>query len=145
MTRAKIKNRIYVSAVLVAIGVFLPLTSLPVYGDVTYNGVAEFESYVVVALAILGPLLIVLNRAKLILVSSGGIWLTLLFPSIQEFLAPEGSSFLGDFANSAASVMQDFAADLFLNIAEFSWGGFVFLLGLLVYTMMTVLLFLKGR
>jgi hypothetical protein len=98
-----------------------------------------------VALAILGPLLIVLNRAKLILVSSGGIWLTLLFPSIQEFLAPEGSSFLGDLANSAASVMQDFAADLFLNIAEFSWGGFVFLLGLLVYTMMTVLLFLKGR
>ncbi len=35
--------------------------------------------------------------------------------------------------------MQDFAADLFLNVAEFSWGGFVLLVGLLAFTVTCIL------
>jgi len=35
--------------------------------------------------------------------------------------------------------MADFTADLFLNITDFHWGGLVFLLALLAFTLSSVL------
>ena len=51
MSNKHIEIGIYISTTLLAVGVFLPLTSLPVIGDVSYNRVAEVESYIVVATA----------------------------------------------------------------------------------------------
>jgi hypothetical protein len=41
---------------------------------------------------------------------------------------------LGQLSNKASAAMQDFAAEFFFNVFEFSWGGYVFLLGLILFT-----------
>ena len=135
MKKNKLNAAIYVSTILLITGVFLPLASLPVYGDITYNKIAEMESYLVILFALSAPVLLFAGKPKLVIFSPVGVWLVLLFPALKSlFKAEEEKSFLGEIANKATSVMQDFAKDLFLNITDFSWGGFVFLLGLIIFT-----------
>lgn len=129
-----IDSAVYCSAMLVATGVFLPLTSLPVIGDVSYNRIAEIESYIVVSLAISTPLLMLAEKARMILLTVTGIWLTLLFPAIERLMQSDGGGPLSKVMNKTHSAMQDFAADLFLHITDFSWGGYLLLIGLLSLT-----------
>ncbi len=131
----KLNNAIYISAILLIAGVFLPLASLPVYGDITYNRIAEVESYLVILFAITAPILLIISKPKLLFISPTGVWVVLLFPAIKSiFKTEEQRGFFGELADKATSVMQDFAADLFMNITDFSWGGYVFLLGLVIFT-----------
>ena len=143
MSTRSLQLAITLSAAMVAIGVFLPLTSLPVYGDVNYNGIAGMESYIVIAFALSAPILLFLGKSRFALVSAIGIWLTLLFPAIRGLFTSRDQGILGDLVDSAAGVMQDFAADLFLTVAEFAWGGIIFLLGLLVLSVSCAMQFAK--
>jgi hypothetical protein len=143
MKKLHLDIAIYISASLLAVGVFLPITSLSVIGDVTYNRIAEFESYIVVACAIATCVLLGIDKVKLIIIPVIGIWVTLLFPAIQNALKSDEGGFLSKTVNKASGAMQDFAADLFLNVTDFSWGGFVFLLALIVLTISAVLRWLK--
>ena len=136
---------IYLSAITVAVGVFLPITSLPLYGDVSYNRIASIQSYIVIAFALTAPALLFLNRSGQVLIVVAGIWLTLLFPTIKSQLPLGNQNFVSELATSAGSAMTDFAADLLLNVADFSWGGFVFLLGLIAITICSLLLVFKVR
>tara|TARA_E500000331_G_scaffold354538_1_gene407745 strand:+ start:482 stop:703 length:222 start_codon:yes stop_codon:yes gene_type:complete len=70
MSNKHIEIGIYISATLLAVGVFLPLTSLPVIGDVSYNRVAEVESYIVVAAALSATVLIFTGMPKFTFVSA---------------------------------------------------------------------------
>ena len=139
MSNKHIEIGIYISATLLAVGVFLPLTSLPVIGDVSYNRVAEVESYIVVAAALSATVLIFTGMQKFTFVSAAVVWLTLLFPAIKSLFKSDDGGFLSKTLDKAQGVMQDFAADLFLNVAEFSWGGFIFLIGLLAFTVTCIL------
>jgi len=145
MTKKNVELAIYVSAILLAVGVFLPLTSLPIIGDVTYTSIAQIESYVVIFFAVTAPVFISIKSHRLLLVSVIGAWVTLLFPAIESLLTPKDTSLLGKLGDKASSVMQEFAADLFLNIVEFSWGGFIFLLGLLLFTVFGIMRALQKK
>lgn len=138
MTKKNLELAVYISAILLAIGVFLPITELPIYGEVSYNKISSIESYLVVLFALSGPAFIFLNKIKLLKLSPIGAWLVLLFPAIKSLFKSSDSSFFGEISGKASSAMQDFAGDLFLNIFEFSWGGFVFLIGLIVFTISSV-------
>jgi hypothetical protein len=139
MTKKNLELAVYISAAMLAIGVFLPLTELPVYGGVSYNKISSIESYLVVLLALSGPTFIFLDKIKLLKFSPIGAWLVLLFPAIKSLFKSGDSSFLGETVSEASSVMQDFAGNLFLNIFDFSWGGFVFLIGLIVFSISSVI------
>ena len=139
MTKKNLELAVYISAAMLAIGVFLPLTELPVYGGVSYNKISSIESYLVVLLALSGPIFIFLEKIKLLKFSPIGAWLVLLFPAVKGLFKSGDSSFFGDTVSEASSVMQDFAGDLFLNIFDFSWGGFVFLIGLIVFSISSVI------
>lgn len=144
MNKTNLESAIYLSAVALALGVFLPLTRLPIYGDVSYYRVAQFEALLVVLFAIAAPLLVYLKKKALLLLPPIAVWLTLLFPALKSLLTPEGKSgFFGQLGDSASAVMQDFAADLFLNIADFKWGGLIFIVGLLGLTASCTLRWLK--
>jgi len=134
VSKKKIEFIIYISAILLAVGVFLPLTTLPIYGDVTYNRISEVESYLVILFAVSAPVFLITGKYKLIKLSPVAVWITLLFPAIKELFKSSDSGFFGKLSDRATSAMSDFATDLFLNIADFSWGGYIFLLGLLVFT-----------
>ncbi len=138
-----IDSVLYISALLLAVGVFLPLTILPIYGEATYHRVAEMESYIVIALAISAPLFLVAGQPKLIKFSVIGIWITLLFPALKSLFESSDGGFFGELGDKASSAMNDFAADLFLNITDFHWGGIVFLLGLVFFTASGLLKSLK--
>jgi len=63
----------------------------------------------------------------------------LLFPALRDFLRSRNASSLQQLGNGVSSAMADFTADLFLNITDFHWGGLVFLLALLAFTLSSVL------
>jgi hypothetical protein len=89
---------------MVAVGVFLPLASLPVVGDISYNRVADVESYIVIAFALSAPVLVFLAKHTLTIGSALGIWITLLFPALKNFgQSEEKSSAFGDIMKKAAS------------------------------------------
>ena len=134
MSKKNIELAIYISSILLASGVFLPLTKLPIYGEVTYHRISELESYLVILFAISAPVLLFIGKYNFLKLSPIAVWITLLFPALKSLLNSNNSGFLGGIGESASSAMSDFAANIFLNIADFSWGGFIFLLSLLAFT-----------
>ena len=143
MSKKKLELAVYISAVMLVVGVFLPLTKLPIYGDVSYHRVAAIESYMVITFALTAPILLFTKNIKLIGILPVGIWLALLLPAIKSLFQSKDSGFFGEVGDKASSVMTEFSADLFLNIAEFSWGGVIFILGLLGFTASCVMRSMK--
>lgn len=138
----------YLGTILLILGVFLPLASIPVVGDISYYRVASTEAIIVVIFAISAPVLIMQNKAALTFVSAIGVWLTLLWPALKNMLSGGGSDdggMLGKLTKQAADPLKDFAAELFTHIDSFSWGGFIFLIGLLTLTVGCVLTTRKAR
>ncbi len=143
MKKQTLDMLIYVSAVMLAVGVFLPLTSLAVIGDVSYNRIAQLESYIVILFAVSAPAFVFIKQTKFTLGSVIGVWITLLLPAIQSLLKSPDNSALGKLTSKAAGKMQEYAADLFLNVFDFSWGGYIFLAGLLLFTYAGIMRALK--
>lgn len=138
-SKNQLQLTIYVSALLLATGVFLPLTSLPVVGEVSYYRIARIESWLVVAFALSAPALILGGKAKWAVLAPIGVWGVLLFPAIRSYFESTNQTALGKLGDQVTSAMVDFSADLFLNIAEFEWGGFIFILALFFFTLAGVI------
>jgi len=86
MNRNTLQVAIYLSALGLSVGMFLPLTSFPVYGEVSYNRIAPIEAVLVVVLALAAPALILAGLGRASIVSPVGVWLVLLFPAIEAVL-----------------------------------------------------------
>ncbi|MGY8814206.1 MAG: hypothetical protein ACKVHQ_05760, partial [Gammaproteobacteria bacterium] len=69
---------------MVAVGVFLPLASIPIYGDITYNRIASLESYIVILLSVVVVVFILIGKTRMSIFPVAGIWLTLLYPAIKS-------------------------------------------------------------
>ena len=130
---------------MVAVGCFLPLTTLPVYGDITFYTISEIDSIFVVVFALTTPLLVLLNLRKLTPVSTIAIWVILLPAAVTDRFKTEDGGVFGRINGTTSDPLKNFAADLFLNVTEFNWGGLVFLLGLILLTVVTVVAMLKSR
>ncbi|MDG2175579.1 MAG: hypothetical protein P8M72_05555 [Gammaproteobacteria bacterium] len=143
MTRHKLQLLIYLSALLLSVSVFLPLTSFPVYGEVSYYRIAQLESWLVIGFALSSPGLILAGKEKWSIISLLGVWSVLLFPAAREALQSSNASTLERIGLEVTAAMSDFSTNLFLNMADFHWGGFVFLAALLLYTSGSILYFIK--
>ena len=141
MTRHKLQLLIYLSALLLSVSVFLPLTSFPIYGEVSYYRVAQLESWLVIFFALSSPGLILAGKGQWNLFSLLSIWSVLLFPAIREALQSTNSATLGRFGNEVSAAMSDFSTNLFLNMADFHWGGYVFLVALVLFTSSSIFYF----
>ena len=130
---------VYVTAVILAVSLFLPMTSLPVIGEVSYNRVADIESYLVIAFCVAAVGLLLAGKSRFVAGSAIGVWVTLLFPAIRNALRTEDDGLLARAAKQASGKLQEFAGDLFMNVLDFSWGGYVFLVALLGFTIACVL------
>ena len=116
-------------------------------GDISYYRVDNMGAIIVVLLAASAPVLIVMKKAALTFVSAIAVWVVLLWPALKNMGggSDDSGGMLGDLMGKATDPLADFAGDLFMNINEFSWGGFVFLLGLLVLTAGCVMTTIKAR
>ena len=129
---------VYLTGILVAFSVWLPLASLPVIGEVSYHLIAEREANIVIAFCLLTPVLLLLGKSRLVILPLTCMWITLIFPAIKQFIKSD-EGFLSQTTGQANRIMQEFSADLFMNVAEFSWGGYVFLAALVGFTITCVL------
>lgn len=135
---------VYVSAAALAASVFLPLTHIPIVGEVSYHRVAEIEAYIVVSCCIVAMGLLIAGMRRLSFLAPIGVWITLFFPAVRNAMSSDDGGLFSDVKDKATGIMQEFAADLFLNVTEFGWGGFVFLIALIVFTLVSVLRSIKG-
>ncbi len=109
----------YLSSVAVAVGVFLPLTSVPAYGGVSYNDIAEVESYLVIAAALSLPALILMGWKRLSVFSAASVWIVLLLPAIKQYAASTGrNGFMDQVLQKVSGPLQDISSDLFINITH---------------------------
>ena len=129
---------VYLTGILVAFSVWLPLASLPVIGEVSYHLIAEREANIVIAFCLFTPVLLLLGKSRLVILPLTCIWVTLIFPAIKQFIKSD-EGFLSKATGQANRIMQEFSADLFMDVAEFSWGGYVFLAALVGFTITCVL------
>ena len=137
---------VFLGALLFIIGVFLPLASIPVVGDISYYRVDNMSAIIVVLLAAAAPILIIMNKEKLTALSPIAVWVVLLWPALKNMGGgSDDGGMLGDLMGKATDPLADFAGKLFTNINDFSWGGFIFLIGLLVLTAGGVMTSLKAR
>ena len=145
MKKATFQLGIYVSGLLVAAGVFLPLTSIPVYGVVSYLDVATTESYLIVACALTAPWLATQRRPTRAIIPVSGIWLILAYPALQERFFPPDISLLDRVAVSIEAAFQQVAADLFFELNDLRWGGLLLLASLIALSYFTLAIQLKRK
>ena len=70
---------------------------------------------------------------KKILMHCIPIIVVLLWPALKNMGGgSDDGGMLGDLMGKATDPLADFASKLFTNINDFSWGGFIFLIGLQV-------------
>jgi|TARA_B110000967_G_C18631905_1_gene434069 hypothetical protein len=124
---------VYLSGILVAFSVLLPITSLPVLGEVSYHLIAAREANIVIACCLVVPVFLLLGKPRLVILPLIGVWVTLLSPRIKQLLKSD-EGFFSQATGQANRIMQEFSADLFMNVTEFSWGGYVFLAALASFT-----------
>ena len=129
---------VYLTGILVAFSVWLPLASLPVIGEVSYHLIAEREANIVIAFCLFTPVLLLLGKSRLVILPLTCMWVTLIFPAIKQFIKSD-EGFLSQATGQANRIMQEFSADLFMHVTEFSWGGYVFLAALVGFTITCVL------
>ena len=129
---------VYLTGILVAFSVLLPITSLPVMGEVSYLQVAEREANIIIAFCLVNPLFLLLGKSRLVILPLTGVWVALLFPAIKQLLKRDEGVF-SQATGQVNRITQEFAADLFMNVTEFSWGGYVFLVALVGFTITCVL------
>jgi hypothetical protein len=108
-------------ALIIAIGVFLPVISYPT-GSVTYISTAATESYVIFGLAALAVILALANKTKLIWISGVGAMgaLVYTFFHVRQTIA----TVVTQQVDSLATVQGSAA-----GTASFQWGWGVLLLG----------------
>jgi hypothetical protein len=143
MTRYKLQLLIYLSALLLSVSVFLPLTSVPIEGQVSYYRVAQLESWLVIGFALSSPGLILAGKEKWNILSLLGVWSVLLFPAAKDALQSSNASTPERIGNDVSAAMSDFSTNLFLNMADFHWGGFVFFAALILFTSGSIRYFFK--
>lgn len=140
-----LESAIYAAAAILAVSVFLPLTKLAIVGDVSYHEIASTESYIVILLALSAPVFIFIKQAKFVLASVIGVWITLFLPWVKQFFSSSDDTLMGKISGKSAEIMNDFAAELFLNIGRYEWGGYLLLIALLVFTVAGILRSLGKR
>jgi hypothetical protein len=138
MNNKKLDVWVYLTGILVAFSVLLPITSLPVMGEVSYLQVAEREANIIIAFCLVNPLFLLLGKSRLVILPLTGVWVALLFPAIKQLLKRDEGVF-SQATGQVNRITQEFAADLFMNVTEFSWGGYVFLVALVGFTITCVL------
>jgi hypothetical protein len=145
MTKDDVQLTVYGSALVLAASVFAPLARLPVVGEVSYHQVATVEAWVICAVAIGTPALMLSSRHRYLLLPPLLVWGTLFFPNLRQRFFALDNNVLEQGGEATARAIADFGAGLFSHILEFRWGGYLMLAALVAFTVYCGVLFFKTR
>ncbi|MDG1439041.1 MAG: hypothetical protein P8P98_08670 [Emcibacteraceae bacterium] len=87
-----------------------------------------------------------MQKSKLTVFAAVAIWMVLLWPALKNMTSGgNDSGFFGDLIDQAKDPLQKFASEFFTHVNDFSFGGFMFLGGLFVLTVGSVLTTLNRK
>lgn len=133
-------------SILLAVGVFLPMVNIGGLGTVSYADATDPEVYLLVVAALASSGMIAASKQRLAIVPMLISWLVLLWPMLKNVGGGnEDGGLLGKVARTVSDPLQELAGRLFSNVFDFEWGGYVFLLGLVLLTIGSVKVFLENR
>jgi hypothetical protein len=135
-----------VGAILAIIGLFSPMLDIGGMGTVAYADVAETDAYMIAALAAIAVIVLFLGKSKLALPAALGAWIVLLWPILKN-MGGEDEGIMGSVkdmvSNPAQKMTEEVTEKLFTNVLDLEWGGFAFLIGMLLMLISSVVVFGK--
>ena len=126
------EKAIYLTAIGIMVGLFLPLATVPLYGDVSYFRIAKVESCILIACALSGPFFLSQKKYKLLIASAVSVWVTVYFPELK--VKASNRNALERAADAVSTELSDFASDAFWQIADLQWGGYLLLGSLIAFS-----------
>ena len=126
------ETAIYLTAIGIVVGVFLPLATVPLYGDVSYFRAVPVESCILIACALSGPFFLIKRKPKLLIGSAVSIWLTVYFPELKSKFSNRTG--LERALDTVSTELSDLASDAFWQVADLQWGGYLLLGSLIAFS-----------
>jgi len=124
---------VFIGAALTIIGAFLPLASF-MASDISYYDIGGNEKYIFMLAVIAGPIMLFLNKQKFIMAAPVVAWLALLYPVFKGWFKVKNDDFLSQVSSEISGALTDVTGDILTNVEDYNWGGFVFLIALIAYT-----------
>ncbi|WP_417463929.1 hypothetical protein, partial [Kordiimonas sp.] len=99
------------------------------------------------ALAAVAVIVLLAGKAKFALPAAVGAWLLLLWPVLKNMGGGDEGGLVGDIkdmvSNPAQKAAEQLTEKLFTNVLDLEWGGFAFLIGMLLMLISSVVVFGK--
>ncbi|MCK0069671.1 hypothetical protein [Kordiimonas laminariae] len=123
-----------IAAALTVVGAFGPMINLAGIDTVSYADAASPEVYALVVLALAAPLIGLFKDRKFSLFAAIGAWLVLLWPVLKNIGSggEDDGGLLGKITDAAADPLQKVTEQIFSNVLDFEWGGYAFLIGMIL-------------
>ena len=135
-----------IGAILAIVGIYSPTLDIGGLGTVSYADVAETDAYIITALAAVAVIVLLAGKAKFALPSAAVAWLVLLWPVLKNMGGDDGG-IVGDIkdivSDPARKAAEQLTEKLFTNVLDLEWGGFAFLIGMLLLLFGSVAVFVK--
>ncbi|MEX0298882.1 MAG: hypothetical protein AB3N28_07415 [Kordiimonas sp.] len=135
-----------VGSIMLAVGAFAPMINLAGLGTVSYADASGNEVYLLVIAGLAAAGLIVAGKKQFSIFAVLLAWIVLLWPMLKNIgSGGDDGGLLGKVTKTITDPLKDLTGRLFSNVFDFEWGGFVFLLGLILLTVGGVMVFLESR
>ncbi len=135
-----------VGSILLAVGAFAPMIDLARLGTVSYADASGNEVYLLIVAGLAASGLIVAGKKQFSIFAVLLAWIVLLWPMLKNIgSGSDDGGLLGKVTKKITDPLMDLTSRLFSNVLNFEWGGFVFLLGLILLTVGGVMVFLESR
>jgi len=133
-------------SLMVAVGAFMPMINIAGLNKVSYADASSPEVYLLVVLAVAASILIFMGKRSLSIVGGLGAWLVLLWPVISNMGGGSNDGgLLGKLTDAAADPLSKVTEKIFSNVLDFEVGGYVFLVGMLLVLIASVLNYTASR
>ncbi|WP_286830941.1 MULTISPECIES: hypothetical protein [Kordiimonas] len=140
----------FAGALMTIIGAFSPLLDVIHLKVISYADIGKPQLYVLIACAVLAPVLDAVKSRKGAFVAVLGVWGALCWPLIRWQLHLEREhGFWGEVEKHVTDPLEEagehIAERLFLRIDDFEWGGYVFLGGVVLMTIAALMGLRKAK
>ncbi|UTW56140.1 hypothetical protein [Kordiimonas sp. SCSIO 12610] len=136
-----------IGAILTTVGAFSPMLNIAGLQNVSYADAADPEVYLLILLAIAAAVLAAVNMRKFALFPAIGAWIVMLWPILKNMGggSDDDGGLLGKITDAVSDPLQKVTEQLFSNVFDFEWGGYAFLIGMVLVLVGGIMTFLSAR
>lgn len=133
----------FAGALMTIIGAFSPMLEVLHLKVISYADIGKPQLYLLIACALLAPALDAVRSRWGAFLAVLGVWGALCWPLIRWQLHLERErGLLGEIEKHVTDPLEEagehIAERLFLHVKDFEWGGYVFLVGIVLMTVVAL-------